>query len=328
MRTRLAVAGGAALCVLIVACGSVPAGSGGRPQEDSSRSGAAGSRPAGQTAGHAPPTAAGNRKLAVAEARRLLSAVPLPAGSARLSSAPRELSGPGMGTPGTASFVDKTRSWRLALSYRAAVAWLARIRPKGLRPDGSDQAYGPSVQSQGESYAGPASAAWAQAELGLEVAPARDGRSVMRADGQVVWLDPVPVRDTVTGRRLRVLVSGRCPARDDGVVGVTNHDADLAHSLVPARRPAAGLECRYYGMNGHPFRLRSQRRLTAAAARKVAASMARVPLSHVLGGVTICPLDDESAELIALGYPGQPDVDLWVWLNGCGGVSNGYIVSG
>jgi hypothetical protein len=108
---------------------------------------------------------------------------------------------------------------------------------------------------------------------------------------------------------------------------VTNHDADLARSLVPAGRPAAGLECRYYGMNGHPFRLRSQQRLTAAA-RRVAASMARVPLSHVLGGVMSCPMDDESAELIALSYPGQPDVDLWVWLNGCGGISNGYIVSG
>jgi hypothetical protein len=35
-----------------------------------------------------------------------------------------------------------------------------------------------------------------------------------------------------------------------------------------------------------------------------------------------------SAELIALSYPGRPDVDLWVRLNGCGGVSNGYIFAG
>ena len=26
-----------------------------------------------------------------------------------------------------------------------------------------------------------------------------------------------------------------------------------------------------------------------------------------------------------LKYPGRPDVDVWIKLNGCGGVSNGYI---
>jgi hypothetical protein len=55
--------------------------------------------------------------------------------------------------------------------------------------------------------------------------------------------------------------------------------------------------------------------------------MAGRQLSHALGGVMSCPFDDGSAELIALSYPGGPDVDLWVLLNGCGGVSNGYIVA-
>jgi hypothetical protein len=328
MRTRLAVAGGAALCVLIAACGSVQAGSGGRSQEDSSRSAADGTRPAGLTAGRGPATAAGNRKLAVAEARRLLSAVPRPPSSARLRSPAREFSTPAMGLPGVASLIDTTRSWRLTMSYSAAVAWLARLRPQGLHRDGSEQGVGAEGPSQGYSYAGPANAAWGQAELDIEVAPASRGGSVLRADGVVVWLDPVPLRDTATGTRLRVLASGRCPARDVGVVGVLNHDAGLAHSLVPAGRPSAGLECRYYGMNGRPFRLRSQQRLTAAAASRVAASMARLPLSHEIGGVMMCPFDDASAELVALSYPGQPDVDLWIWLNGCGGTSNGYIVAG
>ncbi len=29
-----------------------------------------------------------------------------------------------------------------------------------------------------------------------------------------------------------------------------------------------------------------------------------------------------------LKYPGRPDVDLWIKLNGCGGVANGYISAG
>lgn len=97
---------------------------------------------------------------------------------------------------------------------------------------------------------------------------------------------------------------------------------------VPAASPRTGLECVYYGMNGHTWRLRRQQHLTAAHAQRVAASMARRQLSHPLGEVRSCPMDDGSAELIALSYPGGPDVDLWVLLNGCGGVSNGYIFAG
>lgn len=56
--------------------------------------------------------------------------------------------------------------------------------------------------------------------------------------------------------------------------------------------------------------------------------MARLPLSHTDGGVVNCPADDGSAEVLALAYPGRLDVDLWVRLNGCSGVSNGHITAG
>jgi hypothetical protein len=68
-------------------------------------------------------------------------------------------------------------------------------------------------------------------------------------------------------------------------------------------------------------------KLASAAARQTAASMANLPLSHVDGGVMSCPMDDGSAEIVALTYPGLPDIDLRVKLNGCGGVSNGYITA-
>jgi len=56
--------------------------------------------------------------------------------------------------------------------------------------------------------------------------------------------------------------------------------------------------------------------------------MTRLPLSHTSGGVVNCAAGDGSAEVPVLAYPGRPDVDLWIGLNGCGGVSNGYITAG
>ena len=123
-------------------------------------------------------------------------------------------------------------------------------------------------------------------------------------------------------------VTARCPATDKGIAGVTNQGADLPRRLLPAAAPTAGLECRYYGLNGRPFRLRSQTRLTAAAASKVARSMQRLPLSHTVGGVSFCPMDDEASEIIALSYAGRPAVDLQVKLNGCRFVENGFIQAG
>jgi hypothetical protein len=55
--------------------------------------------------------------------------------------------------------------------------------------------------------------------------------------------------------------------------------------------------------------------------------MTRLPLSHPDGTAVSCPADDGSAEILALAYPGRPDIDLSISLNGCGGVSNGYITA-
>jgi hypothetical protein len=138
-----------------------------------------------------------------------------------------------------------------------------------------------------------------------------------------------------------VTVAGGCPASDaqpssaarpgaggDGAVafvGVTNHGADLRRRLLPAAAPAAGLECTYYGMNGHSYRLRAVTRLSAAQARHVAAELAAISVSHALGELFGCLLDDGAATVIALNYPGRDDVDVWDALDGCPFVSNGFI---
>jgi hypothetical protein len=176
----------------------------------------------------------------------------------------------------------------------------------------------------GYEYGGPRSRTWESADLEVSVAPF-DGGSVLRADAMVVWLDPRPVPDNGPGPRLRVTVTGGCPASDTQIIGVRNPGPGLARRLVPAGRPAAGLECGYYGLNGRPWHLHRTLRLSAAQARRQAGIISRLPLSHTNGGAINCPADDGSAEVIVLAYPGRPDVDLWVLTNGCQSIGNGHI---
>ena len=229
------------------------------------------------------------------------------------------------------SAVDISRYWQLPMTLAQATARLSAHPPRGLHQDGSMTGSLWGVpQSAGYTYTGPQNSSWASAELETEVGAGAAGTSdsVLWVDADVVWLDPVPIPDGTAGPRLRVTVAGGCPATDKNAVGVRNTGGDLRTRLLPAAAPAAGTGCFYYGLNGHPFRLRKQVALGSAAARKVSAAIAGLPLSHVIGGVVNCPLDDESMEIIALSYPGRPDVDLWKKLNGCATVANGYIETG
>jgi hypothetical protein len=304
-----------AVCVVAVGCGTVrlPGHAPGAPT--SARTG----RPA---------TAAGNRATAWAEAARLLSLARVPPGSVRQARPSRSLPGPALGRPMVSSLADRVLVWRVEMPFAAVQAWLSTHPPRGLRSDGSASG-GNSNTGQatmtGASYRGPASRAWQSANLEISAAPAAADASVIRADAVIVWLDPRPVRTGPGAHPVRVTVTGGCPAADRGVTGVANPGGDLSTRLLPPGQPTAGLRCRYDGLNGHPWHLVAARRLTAPAARQAARSMARLPLSHTDGGVVNCPADDGSAEVLALAYPGRPGVDLWISLNGCGGVSNGYI---
>lgn len=316
-----------------------------------------GSRHAGTAAGAPrPPGPAGpavvaSYRLAVREAQRLLAAFQVPAGAVRVSSVPRELGGPAMGTPSAGrSLIDKARLWRVPLPFGQARGWLSAHAPQGMAQNGSMRATDPSGTTMvGLSFAGPRATAWQSASLNVGVAPVAGG-SVIRADGVVVWLDPRPLIVPPGGVRLRLTVAGGCPATDRKITGVRNSatagstagsavasaagsaagtgEASLRHRLVPAGAPTGGLVCRYNGLNGRAWHLRGSRRLTPGQARHLARVVARTPLSHVDGGASSCPADDGSARFTALEYPGRPDVDLMVSLGGCGGISNGFIEGG
>ena len=319
VKPSLAVVAAVAACLFAGGCGSVRA---------PAPSGPARSQPASSTARQHGATLAENRERATRQAAWLMTLVPVPSRAIRLAAAPAPLPGPALGMPAAISLIDRVRSWRLPMPLDQAVTWITAHHPHGLSGDGSSSGWSPSEgATTGYSYAGPPSPAWQSSDLEIEVAAAGQGTSVMRADAVVVWLDPVPVRDSATGPRLRVTVAGGCPKTDACVVGVRNQGRDLASRLLPVAKPNAGLECRYYGLNGRPWQLHSRSALGVSAARHLAAAMARLPLSHTIGGVFSCPMDDGSAEIIALSYPGRPDVDLWVKLNGCARVTNGFIAA-
>jgi hypothetical protein len=276
-------------------------------------------------------TAAGNRAAAWAEAARLLSLARVPPEAMRLVRPPRALPGPALGRPAVASLADRVLAWRVGMPFAAVQAWLSDHPPRGLPSDGSasgGNARTGQTTMTGTSYRGPASRAWQSADLEISAAPAGPDAGMIRADAVIVWLDPRPVPSGPGAHPVRITVAGACPASDQGVTGVANPGARLTRRLLPPGQPTAGLRCRYDGLNGHPWHLVAAKRLTTPAARQVARSMARLPLSHPASEVVNCPADDGSAELLALAYPGRTDVDLWVKLNGCGGVSNGYITAG
>lgn len=317
------------LCVMAAGCGTATLGAhapgAGTPPSARAKAKAAGNRA----------TIAGNPAAARAEAARLLALAQVPAGATRLTRPPRSLDTPALGTPGVRSLVDQTMSWRVGSPFATVRAWLKAHPPRGLTDIGSsgdgNTRTGLTTMA-GTGYQGPASKAWQSADLEISVAPAGARSSVIRADAMIVWLDPRPVRSKPGAHPARVTLAGGCPRSDRGVTGVSNPGAQLGRQLtrrlLPPGRPVAGLRCRYGGLNGQPWQLVATARLSARAAQRAARTMSAMPLSHTDGGVTFCPSDDSSYAILVLAYPGHTDVDLWIHLNGCQGVSNGHISVG
>ncbi|HET7018672.1 MAG TPA: hypothetical protein VFI65_32435 [Streptosporangiaceae bacterium] len=283
------------------------------------------------TAGHRA-TVAGNRAAAQAEAARLMALARIPSGATRLGRPPRSLASPALGTPGVLTLVDHKMSWRVGKPFSIVRAWLAAHRPRGLTAEGWSRNRNirtHQTEMAGTSYPGAASPAWQSASLEISAAIAGAKSTVIRVDAVVVWLDPRPVRSRPGSHPLRVTLASGCPSSDRGVTGVANPGAKLARiltqRLLPPGRPSAGLRCRYYGLDGHPFQSVVATRLGARAAQRAARTMSAIPLSHTDGGVINCPLDTGRYEVLVLAYPGHPDVDLWIHVDGCGGFSNGYI---
>jgi hypothetical protein len=271
-------------------------------------------------------SASSNRERAERAAARLLTLATVPPGAVRLATAPAQLRMP-LARPLVSSQVDRQAYWRIAMGFDATLAWLRAHPPQGLRHDMWTRRGFPPHRLGGDSYAAPDAPGVTGQQLQLEISGVDDATTVIRADALAIWHDPTPLPDTTRGRRLRVTLAGGCPGSDAHRVGVTNSGSDLARELLPAGPPSAALVCRYGGLNEHPrFGLLGQRRLDARSAARLTAAIRRVDLSHSDGAVIAgCPMDDASAIVLAVRYPGRPDVDLWYYDTGCRTVANGLI---
>jgi hypothetical protein len=279
-------------------------------------------------------TPAGNRAATRAEVRHLLSLAPLPGSARRTNRTPRQLrGGPVMGTPATASLVDRHRVYRVSMSMRRSIGWIEAHAPHALSVSGSESStdHGRVVE-RGVSFDARDGTAWTEAELEVGVVPAAHGGTVWRVDGVALWLDPRPIRDSYRGHRARVTAASGCPSGDRHRQDVRNAGARLRHHLLPAGRVTGRatqvLLCSYHGLNGRPFALRAHRRYGPRVAAQLARRLRGISLSHVDGVEEMCPMDDGSADIVDLGFANRPDVDIWVHATGCRADDNGHIVAG
>jgi hypothetical protein len=224
------------------------------------------------------------------------------------------------------SVVDRSHFWTIDMGIDDTLAWLEAHPPAGLHSTGTTNGGGPGYRTAGDMYDVKDVKGVTGQELQIAVSTISATTTGIRADGMAIWLDPQPIRDTVDCARLRITIQGGCPARRGNTVGVTNHDPELSHALLPRGRPTAALVCRFNGANDKPASgLGATRTLGQSAAARVADAARAIDLSHPDGGTTSCAMDDGSVTVLVFAYPGKADVDLWFARTGCRQLSNGSI---
>jgi hypothetical protein len=281
-------------------------------------------------------SAQANMAAAQREAQHLLSLGRAPAGATALNSASACKGVDGdLGTPAVTSIVEAQRSWQVQRSLAAIGSWLYAHPPAGLQ---LTTWMGAAADGGGPwGYNSPASAQWQSAQLGVGAASLGPSTTVICLESQVVWLDPRPWPDNLSGPRVHVAVAAGCPATDAKLVGVSNPGADLKARLLPPDQPTAALVCSYNGYNGPSpelaqlslaMRLAHEARLGVTPAGRLASAVDALALGHVDGGVTSCPAGMGTAAILAFSYRTGPDVDIWVEATGCPYFANGYIRTG
>ena len=274
-----------------------------------------------------------------AEADRLIALVHPPAGSRAVPKDPSG-GGPVWGQAGT-NRVALSRSWRLPMPFTEELGWLRSYDPPAFArhgltmmnaPGATGRAIGPGAYDVADrTFFAKRRGHWSSALLDVSVSRGRGGTAYLNAVGIVYPLDDHPWPDTWTCvPRMRVLVDKPCPdATGDGagtqVPGVKNPgQPDLDRVLVPAGTPTGGRICFY----GNEIRPSAQRVLDAAAAARIARAAREVHLDHddYTGPYSGLGNNLPGIVIVALAYPGRPDVDVMAnSASGIGYVGNGHI---
>ena len=151
---------------------------------------------------------AGSRAEAVMLARLMLSRLRLPVGARRPPSAPVP---PSLRSPslwgGAADQLDLHQIYELRQPMDAVAAVLTAQAPAGMSQTGTGEGAGLSgVLSMEVSYTPrPVPAGIYMAQLVLTVVPAGSGRSMVRADAQVIWFPPRTAAEHIDPSRYHVL---------------------------------------------------------------------------------------------------------------------------
>jgi hypothetical protein len=226
------------------------------------------------------------------------------------------------------SLIDKSRYWHVDESVDTVNRLISGTSPTGLTRTGSSTGGGPEGTTEQGIEWSESDRSYAT-ELSLEESVTSDGSggAIIRADGIGIWLDPRPYRDDRSGTRMRLTVNGGCPTSRREDIGVRNPGSDLGRALLPTADPTAGLICQFGGLNSAPpAGLAGKVALSAADAGRLADQARHLQLAHTGRVEMSCPMGDGGVDVVALSYPGRPDVDLWYDATGCQHVSNGHIL--
>jgi hypothetical protein len=161
-------------------------------------------------------TSASNRRAAHNDARHLLSLLVLPPGAVSSPTDPsvdRLLGSPGLGT-GSVGAVDRHRFWRVPGDPTAVLASVEGHPPAGSRLMARGSSSGPSGDTRSDDFSFAAvHGVLLSRSLVVTVAAARGGGTAVRADAEIVWVQPrarserVPASAhvvSITDRRLDV----------------------------------------------------------------------------------------------------------------------------
>jgi hypothetical protein len=236
-----------------------------------------------------------------------------------------------MGSPASSQLIDTVDYYRVSMSLSQARVWFQAHSQPGLVDGGSSS----SSDREGPTGYGfefdPSPAPhwnWGSASLQIGLATEGTTSTAIRVDGVAQWINPTPTADTSRGRRMRVTILAGCPATDRGYTDVRNPaESVLAKALLPASAPSSGLKCLYSGINGEANTLRGSQHLSAAEAGGAAAHIRALPLGSWGDGIRNCPMEDGTVTILAFGYVGGSDVDIWQNTSGCTSTDNGRIIT-
>jgi hypothetical protein len=122
---------------------------------------------------------------------------------------------------------------------------------------------------------------------------------------------------------LRLAATGPCPATVSSYRDVLNSGTDLTNELLP-EGALFGHICRYGTVEGRPYLLVKSANINGRTVTEFESAIAKISTARPVG-IASCPAAFSSVTILAFGFQGRPDVDLWFIDTGCQTLDNGRL---